>query len=212
MRLAWERAALDDPDFYLWMNDDTVLLPDAPEVLFRVWDEVSSFAERRAIIVGACRDPDRHTRTYGGYRRPGRHPARLVPVASTDHWIECDTFNGNIVLVPREVVRVVGMIRPFAHAIGDVDYGLRAKSAGCRVILAPGFLGECLLNTTAEEFLRLPFPRRLLNVFSRKIYPPVSWFRFYWAHAGFMAIVYWPASLIGWLWRKGRRPAGVSQR
>ncbi len=205
MRMAWNRAARDDPDFYLWLNDDTTLLPTALGQLFSTWEAVSEGGRKPVIVVGSTRDPDTKRHTYGGHRRIGRHPARLEPVPPADRPQECDTFNGNIVLVPRDVYARVGNMRPFAHSIGDTDYGLRARAAGCSVVIAAGYLGECRANDIGQRFVRLPFLRRLRGVFGRKIFPPASWFRFYWHHAGPRALLYWPISLMGWLFPFRRR-------
>ena len=53
-------------------------------------------------------------------------------------------MNGNTVLVSRAVVRRVGNLDPaFAQQMGDFDYGLRARAAGCSVWTTPGTIGMC---------------------------------------------------------------------
>lgn len=199
MRLAWQRAAAGHYDFYLWLNDDTALYSNALVTLFSTWEEVSDSGKRPVIVVGSCRDPVTGQHAYGGYRRVGRHPARLEQVFPSAVPEECDTFNGNIVLVPRDVHSRIGNMRPFAHSLGDTDYGLRARAAGCSVFVAPGYLGECRHNDLAEQFVQLPLRLRIANVFGPKIFPPASWFRFYWYHSGLWVFIYWPISLLNWL-------------
>lgn len=205
MRLAWEHAACEDFDFYLWMNDDTVLLPGALTAMFRTGAEASSGGTRDVIVVGSCRDPSTARHTYGGLARPGRHPARLLPVVPSDHAQLCDTFNGNLVLVPRSVFRRIGNMRSFAHAIGDNDYGLSARAAGCDIMIPAGYQGECAHNDLGERLAAQPLVRRVACVFSRKNFPPGSWLRYYWWHGGWRVLVWWPQSLAGRLFAAFRK-------
>jgi len=40
----------------------------------------------------------------------------------------CDTINGNCVLVPAQIANELGALESaYAHGMGDIDYGLRAK-------------------------------------------------------------------------------------
>ena len=211
MRLAWDHAAREDFDFYLWMNDDTILLPGALTAIFRAWDEASSAGTHDVIVVGSCRDPSSGRHTYGGLLRPGRHPARLLPVEPSNHPQLCDTFNGNLVLVPRSVFRRIGSIRSFAHAIGDNDYGLSARAAGCDIVVAAGYQGECAHNDLGERFDAQPLLQRVATAFARKSFPPGSWMRYYWRHARWRMLIYWPQSLAGRLFPalRRRKPSAV---
>ena len=70
MHLAFREAMQGDYDFYLWLNDDTLLYPDAVQRLL----ETSKQFDDKAIIVGSVQDPDTGAWTYGGFVR--RHPRR----------------------------------------------------------------------------------------------------------------------------------------
>ena len=155
MRLAWSEAAAGDYDFYLWLNDDTRLFPSAISTLLASWYDVTSPGSP-GIIVGSTCDPDARSLTYGGYR--GRDT--LIPPSGSVQ--PSDTMNGNIVLVPREVFQTVGSLSAdFRHNGGDMDYGLRARKAGFRVWLAPGFLGLCRRNSGPSwADPAVPFVRR----------------------------------------------------
>lgn len=40
-------------------------------------------------------------------------------------------MNGNCVFIPSEIVNAIGNLDPiFSHAMGDIDYGLRAQKKG----------------------------------------------------------------------------------
>lgn len=62
MIAAWNEAAKSDPEFYLWLNDDTTLLSDAIGNLIRTAEKNPG-----CIIVGTCHASDNPDRiTYGG--------------------------------------------------------------------------------------------------------------------------------------------------
>jgi GT2 family glycosyltransferase len=62
--------------------------------------------------------------------------------------MECDTFNGNVVLVPAPIVAELGHVdgAHFPHAMGDIDYGLRVRSSGFGVVQVQGTVGMCERN------------------------------------------------------------------
>jgi GT2 family glycosyltransferase len=63
----------------------------------------------------------------------------------------CETMNGNCVLVTREAAQRTGNFSSeFTHGIGDFDYGLRARAAGCTIWVVPGFVGTCDGNSSAQ--------------------------------------------------------------
>lgn len=138
MCAAWKKAAEDGvQDFYVWLNDDTVMKPGALGVLL----ENSSYLRHRSIIAGTAVD-SRGQYSYGGRTRTGKiiPPDPVIPVV-------CDIFNGNLVLVPSYVYEKIGTMDPFySHSFGDYDYGVRADKAGIISVVAPGVLAECDRN------------------------------------------------------------------
>jgi GT2 family glycosyltransferase len=69
MRRAFEAAQAADPDYYLWLNDDTLLYPQAVNTLLAVFAQLASQGRDRAIVVGSTLDPDTHVPTYGGLKQ-----------------------------------------------------------------------------------------------------------------------------------------------
>jgi len=187
MRLAWDHAAATHPDAYLWLNDDVTLDPGALQNLLEV-----SIKHPAAIVVGSCRCPETGEHAYGGQRRPGHHPGKVVPVPPTGTVQECDTFQGNLVLVPSEVFSKVGNMVAYRHAMADTDYGYQARKAGFRILVAPGFCGTCPRNPgdSAWRDRSLPLRRRFARVVSLKGLPPRDWWRFCFRHGGCLAPVY----------------------
>lgn len=131
MRLAWQTALASKADFFLWLNDDTVLRPNAIADLLHLYQ---SAREQRTIVVGCTADPDTGEITYGGYRR-ARKLSRLSLRRLTPDETECDSMNGNCVLFPALAVSEIGInSSKYTHAFGDNDYGHRAKKAGYRIL------------------------------------------------------------------------------
>ncbi|MBQ3881292.1 MAG: glycosyltransferase family 2 protein [Bacteroidales bacterium] len=137
MRLAWNEAAKDDYDFYLWLNDDTVLLEGSLESIM----ETSQFLRHKAIIAGTATNPEGEI-TYGGRNHSGKlvEPEPTIPVP-------CYTFNGNVVLVPRYAYNILGNLEErYHHTFGDFDYGVRAVKANVSRVVAPGIVCICSRN------------------------------------------------------------------
>ena len=132
MHLAWESAAASkkEIDYFLWLNDDTILSPNA------ILDLLPKHTN--AIVVGSTKSELSNKITYGGFDQKSK---LIVP---NGQFQPCESFNGNVVLVPYEVYRTVGNLDPvFQHAIGDIDYGYRAKKEGIKLLVAPYYSGFC---------------------------------------------------------------------
>jgi len=128
-----------DSEYVLLLNDDVNLEIDS---LFRLTKLSSKIPN--AILVGQTRDPLSRKLTYGGYLKIGQHPLRLTRLVASAEALEVDTFNANIVFIPRIVIEKVGIIdHRFEHGYGDLDYGYRAKRFGIKMYSLPGFLGAC---------------------------------------------------------------------
>lgn len=194
MRLAFATAEREDPDFYLWLNDDSHLDPEALAAMLRTSDALAAEGDAEAIVVGTTRDPATGKATYGGQRRLGRWAPGFALVEPGEAPKRCDTMNGNCVLVPRAVARKVGNLSPdFTHAFGDLDYGLRARRAGCGCWVAPGFVGTCTHNPNRGSHLdaTLPVRERWRRMQSAKGSSFRQWRAFTAAHCGPLWPVYW---------------------
>jgi GT2 family glycosyltransferase len=143
MRNSWTQALAVDPDYYLLLNDDTFLYPDAVERLIQTSEE-ALLHSHAAVCIGTTKDADSGTISYGGRKLySGRGPGSYVVHSETGN-LECDLGNANIMLVPRMVVKKIGILSPdYIHGIADYDYTLRAKKAGFKVLVSRGILGTC---------------------------------------------------------------------
>jgi GT2 family glycosyltransferase len=126
-------------------------------------------------------------------RRTSWHNVRVLE--PTDAVQMCDSINGNIVLVPRTAEERIGRLDPiYTHFFADADYGMRARRQGIPVLLAPGHLGECRLNSLAGSSFdaRLSVRERWRRMFGPKGYrPPRQWWAFVHAHAPRPKAAYW---------------------
>lgn len=208
------KAALDKPvGAFLWLNDDVDLDSDAFARLAGAWR--SAYAEvgnASFILVGATRGEDGEV-SYGALRCAHTPFAFRVRLAgATETLTLVDTFNGNIVLVPRTVVDKIGINdEAFHHNMGDVDYGLRARSAGIPVLLIPGTLGFCAANDakTSRGYgaPSLSTLEQWRKVNSHHGLPVTSWWRLTTRHSG----KWWPLHFLipyRWLFLPRRGKSG----
>lgn len=137
MIAAWEEAIRHrDYDFYLWLNDDTILLEGAIARLLKC----SESLDDKALLVGTTTDEsDESIITYGG-----RNNHRKILQPYEDSPRPCRLINGNVVLVPKYVYEIIGMNDSFySHSRGDFDYSMRATESGVKVYIAPRIFGRC---------------------------------------------------------------------
>lgn len=141
MRLAWQEALKETFDYFVWLNDDVVLMPNALSDLFSSYRLVRETHGAKILVCGSMYDPLTMKRSYGG----AIIESGLVIPGCTP--VEVDYFAGNLVLVPNEVVKIIGILdSKFTHGIGDYDYALRARKNGIRIFTATNYQGTCRAN------------------------------------------------------------------
>jgi GT2 family glycosyltransferase len=179
MYLAWETAVKAKAyDYYLWLNDDTCLYPNAISELIAC----SENENNKHIICGStCSSNDNGKITYGGRDVKGN---LIKPDGARQY---CHHFNGNIVLIPKQVFLIVGTNDPvFHHALGDFDYSLRAKKSGVLSVVSPYVLGECEKHKGLPAWCnpQTPLLRRLKLLYTPLGNHPVEFFKFENRHNG----------------------------
>ena len=140
MNLAWSTAINSGRgfDFFLWLNDDVALKPDAISRLVSDW---TSCGNQKAVLVGACAVNEQESAcSYGVSDLSGN---KIRPngqsVQCADGW-----FNGNAVLVTFETYESVGMISDdYTHARADYDYAERLKRARVPFFCSSQYVGVC---------------------------------------------------------------------
>lgn len=187
MRLAFAHASRRDCDAYLWLNDDTMLYPNA---LVRLCNTMQALEEAgiTSIVTGSTCDHTTGRRSYGGFRWHNGWPRQLVPVQpSASAPVPCDTMNGNCTLIPRRIAEAVGNLdSAFQHSFGDMDYGFRARAAGFAIYVAPGFIGSCRDNPAEGTWRdrRASFRKRWQHLNSPKGSPFPEWSLYCQRHLG----------------------------
>ena len=180
MHLAWKTSAnTKDYDFYLWLNDDTTLYEHAVEDLFSVYHAVGG---NDVIVCASLQSPTTKKTSYGGFGKNGL----LVDPNGTNQ--ECMTMHGNCVLIPRSVYQKVGNLDDcFRHAIGDLDYGHRARKVGVKIFTTPDYVGTCERNATPAKWClkTTPFLKRIKILHSPLGYAePIPFFIYEKRHFG----------------------------
>ena len=134
MQAAWDRGA----DYYLALNPDAALHPDALGALLRM-----AHAADDGALVQAIQFPAEHTVTYD-------------PATFDTPWI-----SGACMLLPRRVVEAVGAFDDaFFMYCEDVDLSWRARSAGFRTLTCPAAL---LFHPTTDRVLDLHTHKMFLD-------------------------------------------------
>ena len=144
MRLAWDKAAeANDYDFYLWLNDDTMLNDGAVKCLIGDYESVATEGDQAHTIVGSFTTaPDSDFISYGttnvatGRAVPNGGPQRVD-----------DVLAGNCVLISKAVYAKIGPIcDKFHHGYGDYDYAYLMHENGIPFYCASKVLGWCEAN------------------------------------------------------------------
>ncbi len=158
MHLAWETAAKQDFDFYLWLNDDTFLYDFAVSLMLKT----SLENNHQSIVCGAVCAEDQSF-SYG------LHTMKGEPILPGSADLKGQLMNGNCVLIPKAVFEKNGNLDSrFPHAIGDFDYGLRAIRKGISIFTTTAFLGECSKNASLPKWCynTIPLLQRLKALYS----------------------------------------------
>ncbi len=153
MRRAWTFAKESGNfDAYLWLNDDTFILPGG---LLSLFEEYISIGEP-TVLSAACKVPGKQEFSYGG------HHENMRPLPPNGLIQEVTYINGNLVLISKEVEEKVGIISSaYTHYLGDFDYGIRAKAAGFQCYTTSSYLAECESNPPVDwADANLPLSKR----------------------------------------------------
>ena len=166
MRLAWETASqTNDYDFYLWLNDDTILDNNAIFQLLETYYELFNNHNKPALLCGACRTSDNISDfSYGGRIDAGT----VIPNGQIQF---CKYINGNAVLVPKEIFHLIGYLSPdYTHIMGDFDYGLRVLKKNFNCYTTKTYIATCPKNEGIPDWCnpQTPIKKRWELLYSPK--------------------------------------------
>jgi GT2 family glycosyltransferase len=201
MRLGWEAFIRHrDPEYLLVFNDDVYFYPGAIAALLNAGSELESTGWDAYAVAGAMKDPDTGEPTYGGVVRDRMlYPISFAKIRPSDTIVACHTLNMNLALISRGALQRIGFLSPeFTQRKADFDFGLRLRNAGGKVVMAPGYLGECQRNsvggTSWEEGIGLAERwRRLTGI---KEHPPRERLSYCRRHGGRLWPGIWAAPYI----------------
>lgn len=188
-------------DYYLLVNDDVAFFEGAIEAL--IGRQKGAWAERRAgteerntvsqaVIVGSTLNENGRT-SYGGVKLLSKHFARFALIEPSETYKECDTFNGNCVLIPREVFFRAGNVDGiYRHSMSDYDYGMRIRKLGFMIYNSAEHVGRCNDNDVTGSWRDTALPRRerLKKKESPKGLPGKDWYHFIRKNYGFFPALY----------------------
>lgn len=153
MYTAWKTASQSrDYDYYLWLNDDTMLFKQAIGELLALSNEYND----EIIAVGATKATNSEKLTYGG-----RKKKHIMPCDGVPH--EVEQFNGNVVLIPKRIFHVLGNLDYYyTHSKGDIDYGIRAGKHRIKMLQCGNVLGICDEHEKMDSWCNpeVPFRKR----------------------------------------------------
>lgn len=174
---AWCVAEQQDFDFYLWLNDDTLLYDTALSSLLLASGEKND----AAIVVGSlCENGNPTSVTYGGRSAEGT----LIQDVSMEQ--TCELMNGNFVLIPRRVYQILGKNNPeYHHALGDYDYAKRAGLQSIQIIIPKDVLGECNYRIQRWKDASFPLCTRFIDYWKVTGANPFDVFRYNNRYKGF---------------------------
>lgn len=139
-------------DYLLMINDDV-------EFYDQFLEKMVLYAKnKKSVVIGATMD-NNHKLSYGGVKYRNHFSAK-TQILGPDYAGECDTFNGNCVLIPYEFfVNIGSMDKHYVHSAGDYDYGLQLKKRGYKLYMFNEYIGICnrnsIINTWQDSKLSI---------------------------------------------------------
>jgi GT2 family glycosyltransferase len=195
MRLAESAALRWQPDYYLWFNDDAQLdILETGSLL----NTVISSGDRKSVWVGAL-SSSRGTILYGPRQRVLGNPLAFE-ITSLES--RAATFNGNFVLIPADVVTMVGGVPAgYRHGYADLVFGLRCAGAGVVIRTWTNPVGRATENASRGKMFspNVNLRSRVQFAWSPFGLPPRDQFRFcrertgwrgcYWFLRGYLRVL-----------------------
>ena len=131
-------------DGYLWLNNDTTLLPNIFEELTAADEYSVKHYGRRGIYVGSTKDAATGEFSYGGFDYVSKITLKDRFHIPNGEFQACQCGHGNATYVSQEVVDALGLLHGgYRHSVGDHDYTYQAFRHRFPVIVLREYVGEC---------------------------------------------------------------------
>lgn len=147
MRLAWKEAlkASTPWNYYLLINDDTMVLPNVFEKLINTHNYVLETTGSIGIYSGITCDINDETKiTYGGGVFKSGSKGDSYSATPSNSPQKIDLTNANILLIPKEVVEKIGIFHEgYIHGSADYDYSMTAQRYNIPTFTTSHVCGKC---------------------------------------------------------------------
>ena len=199
--LDYALQSAEKTDYYMLVNDDVAFKAGAIEKLIERHmnclkvakeTEVENVKMANPVIVGATADSEGKT-SYGGVKLLSKHFAKFGLIEPSKEYRECDTFNGNCVLMPREVFFKAGNVDSvYRHSMSDYDYGMHIRRLGFLIYNSESHVGTCNDNDVTGSWRDTSLSRkeRLKKKESPKGLPKKDWYHFIRKNYGLIPAIY----------------------
>lgn len=180
MRMAWREALAEEAknehpwDFFLLLNDDTVLWPDALKTIWQTHLYCMEHYSKPGIYSGiTCREGHPEVITYSGDVFDSRAKGRWHRLNPSGIPQMVDQCNANILVVPRTIVDSVGIFHDgYIHGAADHDYCMQVRKAGFPALITADIAGECEYDHISEKDECLQLMRMSLSERKKYVYHP----------------------------------------
>jgi GT2 family glycosyltransferase len=156
MRLGEEVSKQKNPEYIIWLNEDTYLD-----------QEIKDIENKEDIVVGSINDENGKLFRGGVVINGGTN-------FTTSSRNEADTFHGNLVIIPSKIYEKLS-IQNFEHAMADFYYGLEAKKLGYKIKVLPPVAWT--KNDNKFWYNEKTIAERSKYCLSPKGLPPKDWWR-----------------------------------
>lgn len=147
MRLAWKEAlkAEKDWDFYLLLNDDTLVSMSVFDELFATHAYSLKTYGKPGLYSGiVCDTNDENRITYGGEKFHSNAQGKSYNINPSKTPQEVDMTNANILLVDKNIVKKIGIFYDgYIHGCADYDYSMMAKKNHFPTLTTAKVCGKC---------------------------------------------------------------------
>lgn len=200
MHLAFKIAKKKNFDFYLWLNDDMKLYPDAIHTLIQSYEINAQQYQHKLLITGPSKDPSSQTHTSGGLiKKHCWHPLRFKHVIPDNTFRKCDSALGNCLLIPAVVAKLANNLNEnLTHNMGDMDYSMRCVKLGCMILSTKQYQGDCTPNSSINDWLNpsLNLQEKLKIMNHPKRIPFKEWYLYSNQHGGIFWFFFWTSPYI----------------
>ena len=151
MAIAAAKKTTQHYDYCLLFNDDVEFYDHCIEYL------VSKAKKQDAVWVGPTCDENGKLVYSGIVRKSKYRPKYKHLLSETDEGVECETLNGNCVLIPWHIfMDVDNMPSIYRQYFSDYHYGFEITRKGYKIMAPDQFIGMCKDDTKKEHSWRDP--------------------------------------------------------